>query len=553
MDGKLQIVSLGGSGDIGKNMLAFCYGETILVVDCGVMFPNEEYPGVDLIIPDITFLLENREKVKAICLTHGHEDHIGALPFVLKQMPVPLYGTPLTLGMVRSKLKEHGLAGSTDYRTYPEDALLDFGDLQVEAVPVTHSLPDTVSLAIHSPVGSVVHTSDFKIDLTPVDNRYFDTSHFTALGDEGVRLLISDSVNAERGGWSPSESSLIPTFDRFMREAEGRVIVASFGSNIHRMQTVFNMAAKYGRKVAVFGRSMNENLDTSRSLGYIKIPPDTHIRVDDLHKYHPREIAILTTGSQGEPLAGLTRMSRDDSAKVQIEPSDTVILSSTPIPGNEDMVWRVVNRIFRRGARVIYDSLQAVHASGHGYQEELKMMINLVRPDYVCPYHGEARHYYAYRQLALDMGYAPENILTFETGQVLEMDAVGIRRLEESVPHGSVLVDGISTDGVSDVVLRDRKHLAQDGTVVVTVTVDRTDGVLLGEPEFLSRGFLHPEDSTELFEVAKERITQALEDVKDAEGADLDTVRGAVHDAVARYLRRKTGRRPVVIPVVLEI
>lgn len=553
MKGKLHIVSLGGSGDIGKNMLAFHYEDTILVVDCGVMFPNEEYPGVDLIIPDITYLLEHREKVKAILLTHGHEDHIGALPFVLKQLPVPLYGTPLTLGMVRSKLKEHGLAGSTEYNPFPEDAILDFGDLQVEAVHVTHSLPDTVSIAVHSPVGTVVHTSDFKIDLTPIDKRYFDTSHFTALGDEGVRLLLSDCVNVERKGWSPSEYSLTPTFDRFMRECEGRVIVATFGSNLHRVQTVFNMAAKYGRKVAVFGRSMNENLETARSLGYIQVPPDTHIKVDDIPKYHPRELAILTTGSQGEPLAGLTRMSRDENSKIQIESSDTVILSSTPIPGNEDMVWRVVNRIFRRGARVIYEGLMSVHTSGHAYQEELKMMINLTRPDYVCPYHGEPRHYHAYRQLAMDMGYAPENALTFETGQVLEMDEKGVRRLEESVPHGSVLVDGISADGVSDVVLRDRKHLAQDGTVVVTVNMDRTSGEIVGEPEILSRGFLHPEDSAEHFVAVCEKIVQELEELNFTAGSDLDTVRVTVHDTVARYLRKKTGRRPVVIPVILEI
>lgn len=553
MKGKLHIVSLGGSGDIGKNMLAFHYEDTILVVDCGVMFPNEEHPGVDLIIPDITYLLENREKVKAILLTHGHEDHIGALPFVLKQLPVPLYGSPLTLGMVRSKLKEHGLAGSTEYNPYPEDAILDFGDLQVEAVHVTHSLPDTVSLAIHSPVGTVVHTSDFKIDLTPIDKRHFDTSHFTALGDDGVRLLISDCVNVERKGWSPSEYSLTPTFDRFMRECEGRVIVATFGSNLHRMQTVFNVAAKYGRKVAVFGRSMNENLDTARSLGYIQVPPDTHIRVDDIAKYYPNQLAILTTGSQGEPLAGLTRMSRDENSKIQIDPSDTVILSSTPIPGNEDMVWRVVNRIFRRGAKVIYEGLMSVHTSGHAYQEELKMMINLTRPDYVCPYHGEPRHYHAYRQLAIEMGYASENALTFETGQVLEMDETGVRRLAESVAHGSVLVDGISADGVSDVVLRDRKHLSQDGIVVATVTMDRTNGEIVGAPEILSRGFLHPEDSAEHFEAVCDKIVQEIEELNYTAGSDLDTVRVAVHDTVARYLRKKTGRRPIVIPVILEI
>lgn len=552
-EGKLQIISLGGSGDIGKNMLAFRYEDTILVVDAGVMFPTEEHPGVDLIIPDITYLLENREMVQAILLTHGHEDHIGALPFVLKQLPVPVYGTRLTLGMVREKLSEHGLAASTEYHEYPETEAVSFGPLSVEAIHVTHSLPDAVSLAIRSPAGTVVHTSDFKIDQTPIDNRLFDTSRFAQLGDHGVRLLLSDCVNVERKGWSPSERMLVPMFDRYFRESMGRVIVATFGSNLHRVQTVFDVAARYGRKVAVFGRSMVQNIDIARSLGYLHINDAQRIKVEDIRNYHPVEIVVLTTGSQGEPLAGLTRMSRDESAKVQIEPNDTVILSSTPIPGNEDMVWRVVNRIFRLGATVIYDMIQPVHVSGHAYPEELKLMINLTRPEYVAPYHGEPRHYHAYTQLALDMGFPPENILTFETGQMLEMDAQGVRRSEETIPHGSVLVDFISTGGVSDVVLRDRRHLAQDGTVIVTVSVDRSNGEIVAGPEFISRGFLLPEDSSELFDEAGERVTQALDEISGAEGTDLDTARAAVHDTVARFLRKRTNRRPVIVPIIIEI
>jgi ribonuclease J len=553
LNNKLHIISLGGSGDIGKNMIAFHYNDTIIVVDCGVMFPNEEYPGVDLIIPDISYLLEHREKVKAICLTHGHEDHVGALPFILKQLPVPLFGTRLTLGMVRAKLSEHGLQNAVEMTAYPEDALVDFGDIAVEAIHVTHSLPDTASLAFHTPVGVVVHTSDFKIDQTPVDNRAFDASRFAELGDEGVRLLISDCVNVERKGWGPSERSLTPVFERFMRECEGRVIIATFGSNLHRIQTVFNVAAKYGRKVAVFGRSMSQNLNTARELGYIRVPQDTLIKVDDISKYHPAELAILTTGSQGEPLAGLTRMSRDDHSKIQLEPSDTVILSSTPIPGNEDMVWRVVNRIFRMGANVIYEALQNVHVSGHGYQEELKMMINLTRPDFIAPYHGEARHYHAYREMGREMGFSDNEIFTFEIGQVLQLDKEGIRLLEEKVPHGSVLVDGISTDGVSDVILRDRRHLAQDGTVIVTVSMDRSAGEVVAGPDILSRGFLQPEDSAEIFDEACKRVKQALKELNYQEEFDWDTVRVAVHDTVSRYLRKRTNRRPIVIPIIMEI
>jgi ribonuclease J len=552
-EGKLQIISLGGSGDIGKNMLAFRYDDTIIVVDCGVSFANEEQPGVDLIIPDISYLLERREMVKAICLTHGHEDHIGALPFVLKQLPVPLYGTALTLGMVREKLSEHGLAGSTEFNVYPDRAAVPFGPLSVEGVHVTHSLPDTVSLVIKSPVGAVVHTSDFKIDQTPIDNHLFDAARFAQLGEEGVKLLISDSVNVERRGWSPSEQTLVPVFERFMRECTGRVIVATFGSNLHRVQTVFNVASKYGRKVAVFGRSMSQNIATARALGYLKIKDTQVVKVEDLCKYSPAEIAILTTGSQGEPLAGLTRMSRDENSKIQIEPTDTVILSSTPIPGNEDMVWRVVNRIFRAGANVIYDAIQNVHVSGHGYQEELKMMINLTQPEFVAPYHGEPRHYAAYTAMARDMGYPDDQILTFEVGQMLEMDEHGVTRAAEKVAHGSVLVDGISTDGVSDVVLRDRRHLSQDGTVIVTITMDRSTGEVMAGPDLLSRGFLHPEDSNELFEVTAEKVIQAVEELNYTEGSDVDTVRMAVHDTVLKYLRKKTNRRPVVVPVVMEI
>jgi ribonuclease J len=551
--GKLLIISLGGSGEVGKNMLAFHYDDTIVVVDAGVMFPNEEQPGVDLILPDFSYLLEHRDMVKAICLTHGHEDHIGALPYVLKQLPVPVYGTRLTLGMVREKLSEHGLATTTRLIPYPAGAAVEFGPLTVEAIAVTHSLPDAASLAITSPVGTVVHTSDFKIDLTPVDDRLFDASRFAQLGDAGVKLLISDSVNVERKGWSPSERSLVAVFDRFMRESMGRVIVATFGSNLHRVQTVFNVAKLYGRKVAVFGRSMNQNIETARDLGYLQYEDNQRIRVEDIGNYHPVEIAILTTGSQGEPLAGLTRMSRDENAKIQIEPTDTVILSSTPIPGNEDMVWRVVNRIFRHGARVVYEAIQNVHVSGHGYQEELKMMMNLTRPEYVAPYHGEPRHYHAFTQMALDVGYPERNVLTFECGQVLEMDALGVRRSELVIPHGSIFVDGISTGGVSDVVLRDRRHLASDGTVIVTLSIDRSNGEILAGPDILSRGFLEAEDSSEIFEGAIERVKQALEEIQQNEEADLDTVRLAVHDGVSRFLRKRTNRRPVVIPIIMEV
>ncbi|CEK18394.1 predicted hydrolase of the metallo-beta-lactamase superfamily [Chthonomonas calidirosea] len=560
MPSKLKIISLGGSGEVGKNMLVFHYTadeagleDAIVVVDSGVMFPTEEHPGVDLIIPDITYLLEHRDRVKAICLTHGHEDHIGALPFVLRQLPVPIYGTPLTLGMVREKLTEHGLAAATELHNYPDREPVTFGPISVEAIHVTHTLPDTVSLVLRTPVGTVVHTGDFKIDQTPVDNRICDLARFSEVGEQGVTLLISDSVNAERKGWCPSERTLRPTFEQFMREAEGRFILATFGSNLHRVQMVCDVAANLGRKVAIYGRSMKQNVATARALGYLKIEDSLLVRVEDLSNYAPNEIVILTTGSQGEPLAGLTRMSRDEHSPLRIQPSDTVILSSTPIPGNEDSVWRVVNRICRIGARMIYDHIHNVHVSGHAYQEELKMMITLTRPEFVVPYHGEPRHYAAYVRLAREMGYPEDQILTFETGQALEMDAEGVRHCKETIPHGSVLVDGISTGGVSDVVLRDRKHLSQGGTVIVTLGLERDTGEIVSGPDLLSRGFLHPEDSSELFEEAAERVRQAIEELDEDEFFDLDTLRVTIHDTVARFLRKRTNRHPVVIPVVMEV
>ncbi|MDE2126087.1 MAG: ribonuclease J [Armatimonadetes bacterium] len=533
-------------------MLAFVYGETIVLVDAGVMFGNDEFPGVDLIIPDISWLAENREHVRGICLTHGHEDHIGALPYVLRQIQAPIYGTALTLGMARGKLSEHGLASASTLIEFGADPVI-LGELQVTAIHVTHSLPDAVSLAIGSPAGIVVHTSDFKLDASPIDGRLTDLSAFARFGDQGVRLLISDSVNVERKGWSPSEQSLVPVFDRYIRDSRGRIIVATFGSNLHRLQTVFNVAHRYGRKVAVYGRSMVQNVDIARQLGFIRFEDSDRIKPEDINQHHPGEIVICTTGSQGEPLAGLTRMSRDDNTRIHIDPTDTIILSSTPIPGNEDMVWRVVNRLFRRGANVIYDQVQNVHVSGHGYQEELKMMINLVRAHYVAPYHGEPRHYHAFRDMAIEMGYEEDQIVTFETGQMLVVNDDGVHMEPSPAQTGSVLVDSTSAAEISDVVLRDRRHLSQDGTVVVTVSIDRATGEILAGPDILSRGFLTELESVALFEEARQKVVEALAELSTADETDRDIALLAVQDTVARFLRRRTNKRPVVVPVVMEV
>jgi len=549
---RLEIIPLGGAGDIGKNMLAVRYGEDMIVIDAGVQFPTEEHPGVDLIIPDITFLKDNAEQVRGIVLTHAHEDHIGALPYVLKQLNAPVWGTPLTLGLVREKLDEHKLLDTARLHTYVPGEQVEFGAITVEPIHVTHSIPDTVSLALFTPVGTVVHTGDFKIDQTPIDGRLFDASRFAQLGDEGVLLLISDSVNAEKPGWVPSERVVGNILDQQFREAVGRVIFTTFASNLHRIQQVFDTAARYGRKVAVAGRSMDRNIRVARELGYLQYKDTDRIRIEDIDDYYPVEIVILTTGSQGEPLSALSRMACDDH-KIQVVPGDTVILSSRPIPGNEDAIWRTVNRLFRRGARVLYDLIIPVHVSGHANQEELKLMFNLTRPRFVIPFHGEPRMMYAYTEIVTAMGMSRDNVLWLEIGDRLALDGEKAEFLERIESAGDVLVDGLSEGGVSEFVLRDRRHLASDGTVIVTVALDRATGEILSPPDLISRGFLHPEDSEQLFDEARARVEEALEAMDVEEEMDWDNVRGMVRDTVSRYFRKKTGRRPVVVPVVMEI
>lgn len=548
----VQIIPLGGAAEIGKNMLVVRCGDDIVVLDAGVTFPTDEHPGVDLIIPDYTYLLENAEHIRAIVLTHAHEDHVGALPYLLADIEAPVFGTLLTLGMLRHKLDEHQLQDRVRLVPFAPGDRVDFGALTVEPIQVTHSIPDTVSLALHTPDGVIVHTGDFKIDHTPIDGRLFNASRFAQLGDAGVALLISDTTNAERPGWVRSEKEVAAVFDREFQSAPGRVLVTTFASNLHRIQTVFDVAARHGRRVAVAGRSMARNVEVARELGYLHYRDDCRARVEDIGALHPAEVVILTTGSQGEPLSALSRMACDDH-KIQIEPGDTVILSSHPIPGNEDAVWRTVNRLFRRGARVLYDLVCPVHVSGHANQEELKLMYNLTRPDYVVPFHGEPRMMHAYTEMIASMGHARERILWLDNGTILQLDA-GHARIAGAIDSaGDVLIDGVSEGGVADFVIRDRRHLANDGTVIVTLAIDKSTGKMLSAPDLISRGFLHPEDSEELFEEASERVTAAIQEMDADEDRDWDNVRSLVRDVVARFLRKQTSRRPVVIPVVLEI
>jgi ribonuclease J len=549
---RLEIIPLGGAAEIGKNMIAVRYGEDMIVIDAGVQFPTEEHPGVDLIIPDFSFLTLNAPQVRGIVLTHAHEDHTGALPYLLKELNVPVWGTPLTIGLVREKLEEHKLLDRVTLHTCLPGEQIEFGSITVEPIRVTHSIPDTVSLALFTPVGTVVHTGDFKIDHTPIDGKLFDASRFAQLGDQGVLLLISDSTNAEKSGWVPSERMVGSIFEEQFREARGRVLVTTFASNLHRVQQVFEVAAQYGRKVAVAGRSMARNIEVARELGYLTYRDADRIRIEDLDNYHPIEIVILTTGSQGEPLSALTRMSFENH-KIRIEPGDTVILSSHPIPGNESAVWRTVNRLFRLGARVIYDHILPVHVSGHANQDELKLMYMLTRPRFAVPFHGEPRMMFAYTEMLTAMGMPRERIIWLSNGDRLALDGESAEILERIEASGDVMVDGLSEGGVSEFVIRDRKHLASDGTVIVTLAIDRQTGEALSGPDLISRGFLHPEDSEELFEEAKAKIVESLEGMEPDEEMDWDNVRSAVRDIATRFFKKKTGRRPVIIPVVLEI
>ncbi len=548
----VEIIPLGGASEIGKNMIVIRHADDIVVIDAGVTFPSADHPGIDLIVPDMTYLSDNADNVRAVVLTHGHEDHIGAVPFLLRRVQAPIYGTPLTLGLVRERLQEHHLLEVTDLRIVQPGERITFGHITVEPIRVTHSIPDTISLAITTPAGLIVHTGDFKIDHTPVDGRSFDAARFAQLGDDGVVLLITDSVNAEKPGWVPSERIVGRFLDQQFDHADGRILVTTFASNIHRIQQFFEVAADHGRKVAIAGRSMQRNVRIARELDYLRYDDSLSISVDDLENWPDDRVAILTTGSQGEPFAALSQMATDRH-KIRIKEGDTVILSSTPIPGNEIGIWRTVNRLINRGARVVYDLITPVHASGHANQEELKLMYSLTRPLYVVPFHGEPRMMQAYTDMVMGMGAPRDSVIWLQNGDRLGLDGVGAEKLEPLEITGSVFVDGTSADGISDLVLRDRRHLAEGGTVVVTLTRDFDTGEILSGPEFVARGFLSSEDTEDLFLEAASRVRDALDDLSATDDVDAEDAGTVVRDTVARLLRKRTRLRPVVLPIVTEI
>ncbi|MFA4885086.1 MAG: ribonuclease J [Desulfotomaculaceae bacterium] len=549
---KLSLIPLGGLGEIGKNMMAVRFGESILIIDCGLMFPEEEMLGIDIVIPDITYLLDNRDSVLGIVLTHGHEDHIGALPYVLRHLNVPVYGTKLTLGLLQGKLKEQNALGETSLHTVKPRDSVQIGPFKVEFIRVSHSIPDAISVAVHTPMGVVFHTGDFKFDLTPVDGQVTDFHRLAQLGEKGVLVLLSDSTNAEKPGYTMSERVVGNTFDENFRQATERIIITTFASNVHRLQQAIQAAYKHGRKVAVVGRSMVNVITIATELGYMDIPEGLLIDLDEANKLPRNKIVILTTGSQGEPMSALTRMALSDHRQVDIMPGDTIIISATPIPGNEKLVARIIDQLFKQGARVIYELGSDIHVSGHPNQEELKLMLNLVRPKFFVPVHGEYRMLIKHAELAKDVGILPENIFVAENGQVLEFSRRS-GRMTGRVTAGRVLVDGLGVGDVGNIVLKDRKQLSQDGILIVVLTIDHATGEVVAGPDIVSRGFVYVRESEKLLEEAKTRVKSALDKCSGKGVSEWSSIKSQVRDALGKFLYEKTRRRPMVLPIIMEI
>ncbi|MCB0153243.1 MAG: ribonuclease J [Anaerolineae bacterium] len=524
------------------------YGDDAIAIDCGLMFPENDMLGIDLVIPDITYLQDNPELLKAILLTHGHEDHIGALPYVLPEMPVPIYATRLTCGLIEVKLKEAKLLGKIDVHTITTDQVIEIGPFTIEPFNVCHSIPDAVGYAIYTPTGLVIHTGEYKFDENPINGRPIDVERLRAYGDEGVLALLSDSTNSEREGHTPSEQIVSETFEKIFSQATGRIIVSTFASNISRVQLIINTAMRHNRKLGVVGRSMVENVKMARNLGYLTGPEDMFVHINDLDDYPDAQIAIVCTGTQGEPTSALVRMANQQHRQVSLKQGDTVILSATAIPGNEELVHRTLNNLFRLGADVIYQSLMPVHVSGHAAQEEQKLMLQLVRPKYFIPIQGEYRMLVLHGRLGEQVGIPKENIFIVENGQVVEFDEAEAF-LAETVPNGQILVDGLGIGDVGSVVLRDRHLLAKDGFFIVVVALDEKNGDLVDGPDIVSRGFVYVRDSEELIEEARERVIQLLQ----RDTVHTDTAATVIRDSLSQFLYQRTHRTPMIVPVVLKV
>ena len=548
---KVKIIPLGGLGEIGKNITAFECDDEIIVIDCGISFPDEEMYGVDLIIPDIWYLKNNIKKVKGIFLTHGHEDHIGALPYVLKEINVPVYGTKLTIGIVKTKLKEHKLLNSVKLNNVEVGDIIKFNKFKVEFIRNTHSIADSCSLALFTPVGIILHTGDFKIDYTPIDGETMDLQRISNLGKEGVTLLMADSTNVERKGHSLSERSIGYTLEKIISKAKGRVIVATFASNIHRMQQIVDASIKNNRKIVFNGRSMENISKVAIELGYLHIPDSEILIIDDLKNYENNQITLITTGSQGEPMASLARIAFSNHRKILIEPNDTFIISASPIPGNDRLISRVINELFRKGADVVYEDLEAVHVSGHAYQEELKLIHTLVHPKYFMPIHGEYRHLKHHGDLAEKLGMDKNNIFILETGNILELTNEGCKK-GAKVKTGAVFVDGLGVGDVGNIVLRDRRHLAQDGMLTIVVAIDREALIIVSGPDVITRGFVYVKESEELINKVKEISIIEVERCLELGVIEWYVLKSNMKKATENYIYEKTKRRPTIIPIIME-
>ena len=548
----VKIIPLGGLHEIGKNITVVEYEDDIIIIDCGLGFPEDDMLGVDLVIPDITYLEKYKDKIRGLVITHGHEDHIGGIPYLLKQINVPIYATKLTVGLIENKLEEHNLLKSTKIKQVKPGQVITLGSMKVEFIKITHSIPDACALAIHTPVGTIVHTGDFKIDYTPIDGEIIDLGRLATLGNKGVLALMSDSTNAERKGYTMSESNVGEILDKLFINCTKRIVVATFSSNVHRVQQIVNSAVKYKRKIAVCGRSMVNMIETARRLGYIKVPDNVFIDIDTINSYADDNLVIITTGSQGEPMSALTRMASGEHKKVQITPNDFIIISANPIPGNEKYISKVIDDLMAIGAEVIYNALQDIHVSGHACQEEQKLMITLVKPKYFIPVHGEYRQLIAHSETAKKVGIPHENIFITENGKVLELNE-DEAKFTGHVQSGKVLVDGLGIGDVGNIVLKDRQKLSQDGLIVIVITLDPRSGKIVAGPDVISRGFVYVRESENLMEEIKKLLREELWKCEEKHITDWATLKLVIREQLGDYIYKKTKRQPMLIPIIMEI
>ena len=548
----LKIIPLGGLLEIGKNMTVFEYEDDIIIVDCGLAFPEDDMLGIDLVIPDITYLEKNKERIKGLVITHGHEDHIGAIPYFLQQIDVPIYATRLTVGLIENKLEEHKLLRKTRLKTVNQGQTITLGKFKVEFIRSSHSIPDTVMLAIHTPIGTVIHTGDFKVDYTPIDGELMDFGRLAELGNQGVLALLSDSTNSERKGFTMSESTVGEVFDRLFVNCTKRIVVATFASNVHRVQQIVNSAVANNRKIAVCGRSMINMIETARELGYIDAPENIFIDIDLIKNYTDEQLVIITTGSQGETMSALTRMASGEHKKVSITSNDLVIISANPIPGNEKYVSKVIDDLMRIGAEVVYSSLTDIHVSGHACQEEQKLIFALTKPKYFIPVHGEYRQLMAHSETARKVGVQPENIFMMTNGRVLEITE-NSARLSGTVPFGRIMVDGLGVGDVGNIVLRDRQHLSQDGLIIVVLTMDSSTGEVVSGPDVISRGFVYVRESENLMEEVKRVVREEIEQCEQNHITDWMTIKTNLKESLRDYVFQKTKRNPMILPIIMEV